>query len=329
MVRTLAESKQRGNRPGVSVMSKIILFLQIVRHRTRGLARTDSLAHARIGPVFRGRVGYFALVMASALMGFLVCATTPGQTTETKRSSPRNEDASMPTFPNDGALYVHAKLMQIAVSGSGSPVLGFVECRHYPRGHMKLAQVGVSADGHALLRLVPGDQCLFASSPAATVPGGIRSQDPGATIPVRYLQTYAAASGFSGRLTPYQQYACEKFGPACPVALAIQLAENAAGACEVYHYNTSDGTLDWGFFQINTVHLTRRGLNLRDLLDCKANIDFAYQLFLKEGFEPWTTFRNGAYRKYLVRDDLGTRMPTIAANRSIGRQLFHGGIDSF
>ena len=47
-----------------------------------------------------------------------------------------------------------------------------------------------------------------------------------------------------------------------------------------------DGTLDWGYFQINTVHLERPGLNLRDLLDCKANIDFAYQLYTERVAEP-------------------------------------------
>jgi hypothetical protein len=100
------------------------------------------------------------------------------------------------------------------------------------------------------------------------------------------------------RLTAYQQYACLKFGSACRVALAIQRAENPKGACEIYHYN-SDGTLDWGYFQINTVHLRRPGLNLRDLLDCKANIDFAYILYQERGFAPWSTYNNGAYLKFL------------------------------
>jgi hypothetical protein len=100
------------------------------------------------------------------------------------------------------------------------------------------------------------------------------------------------------RLTPYQAYACRKFGSACRVALAIQRAENARGDCEVYHYNTN-GTLDWGYFQINTVHLERPGLNLRDLLSCRANIDFAYQLYLERGFTPWSTYNSGAFRKYL------------------------------
>jgi hypothetical protein len=109
----------------------------------------------------------------------------------------------------------------------------------------------------------------------------------------------AAQADQSGRrLTAYQQYACNKFGTACRVALAVQRAENPRGACEVYHYN-SDGTLDWGYFQINTVHLKRAGVNLRGLLDCKANIDFAYKLYTERGFVPWTTFNSGAYRQFL------------------------------
>jgi hypothetical protein len=110
--------------------------------------------------------------------------------------------------------------------------------------------------------------------------------------------TEAQSDQFGHRLTAYQQYACNKFGSACRIALAVQRAENPRGDCETYHYN-SDGTLDWGYFQINTVHLKRAGVNLRDLLDCKANIDFAYQLYTEKGFEPWTTYRSGAYLEFL------------------------------
>ncbi len=108
----------------------------------------------------------------------------------------------------------------------------------------------------------------------------------------------AVADQLGHRLTAYQQYACNKFGSACRVALAVQRAENLRGDCEIFHYN-SDGTLDWGYFQINTVHLKRPGVNLRDLLDCKANIDFAYQLYTERGFQPWSTYNNGAYLRFL------------------------------
>lgn len=113
-------------------------------------------------------------------------------------------------------------------------------------------------------------------------------------------ETATAQADQQGRkLSGWQQYTCRKFGRDCRTALAIQRAENANGNCEVYHYNR-DGSLDWGYFQINTVHLLRADVNLRDLLDCKANIDFAYTLYLEHGgFSPWSTFRNGAYREYL------------------------------
>ena len=115
----------------------------------------------------------------------------------------------------------------------------------------------------------------------------------------RTENAYQAQQDQRHSLNAYQQYACQKFGSDCRIALAIQRAENPQGKCETYHYN-SDGTLDWGYFQINTVHLKRPGVNLRDLLDCKANIDFAYQLYLeKHGFTAWSTFNNGAYRRNL------------------------------
>jgi hypothetical protein len=130
----------------------------------------------------------------------------------------------------------------------------------------------------------------------------IRFQWPLVIAPRNSAEEAVAAQGdqFGRRLTAYQQYACNKFGPACRVALAVQRAENPRGVCEIYHYN-SDGTLDWGYFQINTVHLKRAGVNLRNLLDCKANIDFAYQLYTERGFKPWTTFNSGAYRQFLRR----------------------------
>ncbi len=113
------------------------------------------------------------------------------------------------------------------------------------------------------------------------------------------VDTVQARSDQYHSLTAYQQYACQKFGSDCRIALAIQRVENPKGDCEIYHHN-ADGTLDWGYFQINTVHLKRPGVNLRDLLDCKKNIDFAYLLYRERGnFTAWTTYNSGAYRRAL------------------------------
>jgi hypothetical protein len=154
--------------------------------------------------------------------------------------------------------------------------------------------------------LLAGAACVYATlqihehySFALRSPVRVRFQSPLVVIEKSAAQTLwqAEFDGHGRSLTAYQQYACRKFGSACSIALAIQRAENPAGKCEIYHYN-SDGTLDWGYFQINTVHLKRPGLNLRDLLDCKANIDFAYQLYTENGFAPWSAYRNGGYRQY-------------------------------
>jgi hypothetical protein len=273
----------------------------------------------------RTSLNYGVLVTVCAVATFLSCALFSDQRADSL-ISPRNVLAEQPrsmelSTKGGEVLYVHDKLMQVAKSNSGVAVLRFVECRHYPKEHMKLAQVGLTSAGNAVLRLIAGDRCLFA--PKSPV---LDAQE--------YQQPRRSGFGFqpepaNHHLTDYQRYACEKFGSACPIALAIQLAENPAGACEVYHYNSSDGSLDWGYFQINTVHLTRRGLNLRDLLDCKANIDFAYQLFREEGFEAWTTYVNGAYRRYLFNRNV-ERAPLIALEiKSMEGGFLRSGADAF
>ena len=108
----------------------------------------------------------------------------------------------------------------------------------------------------------------------------------------------AQADQFGHHLTAYQQYACNKFGSVCRVALAIQRAENPKGACETYHYN-SDGTLDWGYFTNQHGAPDAGWTEPAGFVDCRANIDFAYQLYEERGFQPWSTYNNGAYRRFL------------------------------
>ena len=263
-------------------------------------------------------------VIALAVLPF--CGAIPDQTV---KASVRPTDdlgswplAAVPRPIGDTATYLHTKLMKVAHSSAGAPVLRFIECRHYPKEHRKVVQTGISSDGHAVLRFMPGDYCLFESGLAASVsvaPAGVDSDSRQTSqLQVAHSENVITQPNpLKQLLTPYQRYACEKFGPACATALAIQFAENAQGSCEIYHYNSVDGTLDWGFFQINSVHLVKPGLNLRDLLDCKANIDFAYQLYTEKGFQPWTTYVSGAYRKFLGHVEF-----RLSASMSAQRALF-------
>ena len=272
----------------------------------------------------RNRVTYFGVTgLVAAVVAIPFSAAMTGEKTELAANVNIGKSPLAEKYMtvSDSALYMHYKLMQVMVSNSGASVIRFVECRHYPKEHKKLVQVGMTSDGHPILRLMPGNHCLFTAAPLASgrvapIDLGLRSRGAENQARARVSDKgNSGTNGINGGLTSYQQYACEKFGPACRIALAIQAAENSRGACEVYHYNSSDGTLDWGYFQINTVHLTRPGLNLRDLLDCKTNIDFAYNLFREKGFEPWTAYTSGAYRKFLTRHDSVPSLADAATER--------------
>jgi hypothetical protein len=180
---------------------------------------------------------------------------------------------------------------------SAAPKRARVRPRSSPRSSTRLLELAllVAAVGGVTVVAVTSQYTVSLQFPVQI---GFRSPLVFAPRTSPEISGEAQADQFGHRLTAYQQYACNKFGAACRIALAVQRAENPRGVCEIYHYNT-DGTLDWGYFQINTVHLKRPGLNLRDLLDCKANIDFAYQLYTERGFDPWSTYKNGAYLKFL------------------------------
>ena len=307
---------------------------QIARDRAALIARVDrtlcraaaqlSRYHAQLGRRF-AFVGGTGLAVAVVAIPFSAAVTNQKTGPAVHVLTPPSTFQEQPVATNDGALYVHQKVMQVTVAKSGAPVIRFVQCRHYAKEHTKLVQVGLTSNGQPMLRFVPGDYCQFASTTTASSGSAarvdvnsVRADNPPPALPAEKVN---GVINEAGRLTSYQQYACEKFGPACPVALAIQSAENSRGACEIYHYNSSDGTLDWGYFQINTVHLTRPGLNLRDLLDCKANIDFAYQLFREKGFEAWTTFTSGAYRKFMPRHDFRPALAEAAKQLTFPRPL--------
>lgn len=95
------------------------------------------------------------------------------------------------------------------------------------------------------------------------------------------------------------------------IATAIALAESGGNPAAENHAN-KDGSIDYGLWQINTVHANRfRLIKYKDSnlwahrLEPEANAMMAYQVFANAGrsWSPWTVYRTGAYKQYLARGD--------------------------
>lgn len=99
-------------------------------------------------------------------------------------------------------------------------------------------------------------------------------------------------------------------------AFCIALAESS-GDPTVTHQNTN-GSTDYGLFQINSVHSDLlKGGNWQDP---SANANMAYQLYTSKGgkFTDWTTFTDGSYARFMSRaqktqQDGGAALPTTGA----------------
>lgn len=97
------------------------------------------------------------------------------------------------------------------------------------------------------------------------------------------------SGGESLPLTENEKYLCMKFGDQCKTALEIQRRENPKGNCEAFYIN-NNGTIDLGFMQVNSVHINS-DITLSQLVDCKLNIDVAYDIYKRDGWKAWTTYK--------------------------------------
>jgi len=109
-------------------------------------------------------------------------------------------------------------------------------------------------------------------------------------LPVAHAEEAEAAPD---PLTLIERMICDKFGDDCLLALAVSHAENGTRQCDRFNQNTN-GTRDWGIFQINEVHL-KKGYTIADLTDCQKNIDIAFEIYRVQGFDPWVVYQKGSY----------------------------------
>lgn len=100
-------------------------------------------------------------------------------------------------------------------------------------------------------------------------------------------------------LTPIEQRICEKWGMYdCQVAIAVAKHEGLNHPIDSWNINTN-GTIDVGYFRINSVHFNQPGCSLAEVITEEGNLNCAYQIWEAQGWTPWVAYTNGNYLKSL------------------------------
>lgn len=98
--------------------------------------------------------------------------------------------------------------------------------------------------------------------------------------------------------TPVENYICQKFGVAdCKIALAI--AKSESGLKETSVNINTNGTIDIGIFQINSVHWSKPKCHPKFLFDAYKNTDCAFEIWKVQGWTPWVAFTSGNFVRSL------------------------------
>ena len=103
-----------------------------------------------------------------------------------------------------------------------------------------------------------------------------------------------ASSQNSGRCEEFREIV-EKYPWNSKVMLAIARAESN---CNPRSDNTglnTNGTYDYGLFQINSVH----GYSRNILANPAKNTEIAFKIWQLQGYQAWSAYNNGTYLKFM------------------------------
>lgn len=101
--------------------------------------------------------------------------------------------------------------------------------------------------------------------------------------------------------TPIEEYICQKWGVwDCQTAIAVAKAEGMNHPADGFNINTN-GTIDVGYFRINSIHFKKAGCSLKEIVDPYKNVDCAFSIYESQGrsWTAWVAFNNGSFKKYL------------------------------
>lgn len=109
--------------------------------------------------------------------------------------------------------------------------------------------------------------------------------------------------------------------PDLVTAVAVSLAENRTSDPKKISPRNVNGSFDYGLWQVNSIH----GYPVDQLLTSTGNARAAFEVWQKQGWSAWTTYKTGAYLLFLPRAKQaiasGTgqgRAPGVAAGTGSG-----------
>lgn len=113
----------------------------------------------------------------------------------------------------------------------------------------------------------------------------------------KVVEKIAPFPEFTGEIdSPVKKYIADKFGVYdAKIALGIVQAESGFNE-EAWNINTN-GTIDVGLWQINSIHFKQPGCSLKEVLDPIRATDCAYNIYKASGnkWNAWVTWNTGAY----------------------------------
>jgi soluble lytic murein transglycosylase-like protein len=84
------------------------------------------------------------------------------------------------------------------------------------------------------------------------------------------------------------------------IVMAIMQAENKSCNPNINNAGLNyDGSVDYGLFQVNSIHSGMVGGNLDTLYDPATNISVAHKIYTGSGWTAWSTYNNGKYLSFL------------------------------
>jgi hypothetical protein len=123
------------------------------------------------------------------------------------------------------------------------------------------------------------------AGPASTTPG-----TPASVLSAGQLASLASAAGWTGN--------------DIVIAVAIALAETG-GKNERSIKANSNGTYDWGPWQVNDVNNPTEA----EKTNPASNAEKAHAIFLSQGWKAWSTYNSGAYLTHMTEAAAGAKQP--------------------